>query len=295
MATRTRKIAKRLKITLSLSVILAFVSVSVATYAWFIANRRNRGEFVDVTAEKGLSVQVYAFEGNYAADRDGTETLVGYEHDGIDLSAYGKILGDGTATGVKALFRPLTPDPTTGKILDVGDLIPGVRFSFAFAVTSEFNRPVDLSLNLAGFRSSFDPTATTVPYKEGTEEIIYLTEAIDMMASGFLLADEKIGAIKNFLADTGSTETDLFDQSGDGSTFTNLDLATAAVTDAGSTVLFLYTLEFSDDGAKTFYTFKSINDDRTKAYYGDKGTGNSNVYQNGIFEIEKLAITFKQS
>ena len=275
--------------------LISFGAAATATFAWFTVNRNanlgNSNISIDQSVE---SYKLKYYEGNYTTE-DGKKKYTGYQD-------YGKI-----SSCTYSDFKEMSD--SAPELWNITDMFPDTRYTFAFEMTISSGTQISRAGLALTKYSSTNSTATSVPadvltmYKvdQSTGDVlggIYLSEAINIYAGGMLKQDNtsmnkaSLNFLKGFeLGNTSKPLTDVFTESGDGSNFNGVDLA--SVTDdsslSGKTIVVFFTIEFSN-AKDTYYTYSHRDNNNNIYYYKDTENGSSNCYQLLSFSVTALSL-----
>ncbi|MCH3976653.1 MAG: hypothetical protein LKE36_03530 [Bacilli bacterium] len=261
----TSRLKTRLAVTL---VALAFslTSLFYISYAWFQFVRSKQVEVMDVSVPQGIEYSLKYFVGN------GENGYPGPDMFSNDTNA--------SVTDYENDFLPV-PENYGENYTFLKE--PGYRQTFAIELSSDLNFPQNINLALSEFTS----VASLSRFNNNSQEGIRLAEAINIYIADINGADTNsaiTSEANTFVQSQNPPGGDLFD----GSDQTHI-LATSTLGGSSSQKkIFLLTIEFSDT-SDTYYSFDHT--DSGIDYYNKSITGNSNVYQNLEFVINKLEIT----
>ena len=277
--------------------LISFGAAATATFAWFTVNRNANLGNSNISIDQ--SVEDYTlkyYKGNYTTE-DGNTKYTGYQD-------YAKISSCTYSTD----FIEMSVDDS--KLWNITDMFPDTRYTFAFELKISSGSQISRAgLAITEYKST-NTTSTSNPadaltmYKVNPnkpEEVlggIYLSEAINIYAGGMLKQDNtsmnkaSLNFLKGFeLGNTSKPLTDVFTESGDGSNFNGVDLA--SVTDdsslSGKTIVVFFTIEFSN-AKDTYYTYSSRDNNKNIYYYKDTENGSSNCYQLLSFSVTALSL-----
>ena len=275
--------------------LISFGAAATATFAWFTVNRNANLGNSNISIDQSIeSYKLKYYEGNYTTE-DGKKKYTGYQD-------YGKISSCNYATEFVEM------NDSAPELWNITDMFPDTRYTFAFELKISSGSQISRAgLAITEYKST-NTTATSNPadaltmYKvnpNNTEEVlggIYLSEAINIYAGGMLKQDNEMDAAAlNFLngfelGNRNSTLDDKFKESGDGTGFDGVDLA--SVTDdsslSGKTIVVFFTIEFSN-AKDTYYTY-SRRSGNNIYYYKDTENGSSNCYQLLSFSVTALSL-----
>ena len=275
--------------------LISFGAAATATFAWFTVNRNANLGNSNISIDQSIkSYKLMYYEGNYTTE-DGKKKYTGYQD-------YGKI----SSCNYDAEFVEM--NDSAPELWNITDMFPDTRYTFAFELTISSGSQISRAGLALTKYSSKNYTATSVAadrltmYKvdQNTGEVlggIYLSEAINIYAGGMLKQDNtsmntaSLTFLKGFeLGNTSKPLTDVFTESGDGTGFDGVDLA--SVTDdsslSGKTIVVFFTIEFSN-ASDTYYTY-SRRSGNNIYYYKDTVNGSSNCYQLLEFSVTALSL-----
>ncbi|MFA6943049.1 MAG: hypothetical protein WCQ71_04270 [Bacilli bacterium] len=261
----TSRLKTRLAVTL---VALAFslTSLFYISYAWFQFVRSKQVEVMDVSVPQGIEYSLKYFVGN------GENGYPGPDMFSNDTNA--------SVTDYENDFLPV-PENYGENYTFLKE--PGYRQTFAIELSSDLNFPQNINLVLSEFTS----IASSTRFNNSSQTGIKLAEAINIYISDINGADTNsiiTSEANSFVQSQNPSSGDLFD----GSDETHILAISTLGGSSSQKKIFLLTIEFSD-ASDTYYSF-----DHTASgldYYNKSISGNSNVYQNLEFVINKLEIT----
>ena len=286
--------------------ILSTTSVLTATFSWFVAQRRAQATLSTISIEKEMTVNFRWFKYNSA---DGKVNPNGDDFTDLKLSGYTR--ADSTKNPVSVTNYNedfiLCDISKASNAFAMEEVFPDIRYTFALEITSNFQNPTSIGLELSNFipGESLDSFARDPNALKGAPgNPICLAEALDFYTRVFDQADLTTQNINEFILDCENLET-LPEPNPDGKKlnpdkfkFTNENKITSAqlvdgvLFNPGETKYFFFTIEFSDDPS-TYYAFDHIEGtapNNKYFFHKDPVIGTSNAYQALTFEIKKLVV-----
>ena len=279
----------------SFVLLVSFAAALTATFAWFTVNRNAHAGTSSIKIDD--AVESYKFKyyaGNYSTNDEGVTKYTGYQD-----------LEDITSVNYDTDFIDM--DVSLSSLWNITDMFPSTRYSFSVEITMKDSNITKSGLAITKFSALNKTYAETEEDrltiikvdKETGNEIggIYLSEAINVFSTAFIKPDSSstINTYSyNFIQgkkydDANTPLIDVFNESGDGSSFGGCDLATVTASSlSNKTVVVLFTIEFSDN-MDTYYSYYSRSGNNVY-YYKDEVNGSSNCYQLLNFSLKTLSL-----
>ena len=269
MAKKMSYIAQvRTKLTISVfSLAAALTSLGYVTYAWFISQKSQNLELLQVTTEEGLTYSLKYFLTN------GEEGYPSPSFSSTDVNA--------TVTNYGANFQPVA---SNFHELGIPLKMPSYRLTYALEV---YSAEVGYDQNIVVTLASFNAPGSSLYYDNATDAPITLASAIDIYTTvidGNLSNAEKTTLASAFV-EADAPSSDRFDGSQGPKTFASSPLLAGA---GEQSRIFLITLEFSSHPS-TFYDFH--HEESGISYFNLSTSGNSNVYQGLTFTMNSIIIS----
>lgn len=276
-------------ITALFALAFSLTSFGYITYAWFLLTRQVDTDFMEITAEEGIEYTFKYFGKNYEVAPGSIYYNTGYPNPATVPDPINRTSVTDYAADFLVITEEMVGPSSLSNPLLMENLFPDVHYTFAIEVTSKLSRSSNIELYIGQFTSprSLDMIDNT------TGLGITFSTAINIYSDVINTSGKTSQQITDWANSfvTNTTPTDRFTVVNQASSTTPIELTGGGIAPSTSetteSLIFLFTIAFSNNG-ESYYKFVSSTNGTT--YYILDPTGNSNVYQNLEFYINRLEI-----